>query len=293
MAGLAGTVEDLRALTLMSWADLSAVAPGVMTTWRASQLWRLYLAAYRELTRELASDRIHTAGAPAEPFLEGFPTRYLRTHDAGEVEAHLRLAEAARAAGAATLLERAGDVWRLTLVTNDRPGLFASVAGALAAWGMNIVKAEAFGNDAGAVLDTFTFADPHRTLELNPGEGDRLRAAVERVLAGRLNVRELLRDRPKPAAPHRRLAVAPAVTFDAEASPHATLIQIVAQDRPGLLHDLASAISAEGCSIDVVLADTEAHKAIDVFYVTRGGRPLDAERQARLSAALLEACSRA
>ena len=70
-------------------------------------------------------------------------------------------------------------------MTADRPFLFASVAGTLSSFGMNILKAEAFANRRGLVLDTFTFADPDRTLELNPTEMDRLRAIVERVIAGR------------------------------------------------------------------------------------------------------------
>jgi [protein-PII] uridylyltransferase len=291
MAHLAGTVENLKALALVSWADVGAVAPGVMTSWRAGQLWSLYLAAYQELTRELDSERIHGDPGAVVPFLEGFPTRYLRTHDAREMEAHLRLEEASRATGVATSVEKLDGAWRLTLVARDRPLLFASVAGTLSAWGMNILKVEAFANRAGIVLDTFLFADPLRTLELNPPEADRLRATVERVLAGRVSVRDLLKSRPKANPPSRKSVIPPTVALDPEASRTATLIQIVAQDRPGLLYDLASAISAEGCNIEVVLVDTEAHKAIDVFYVTAGGAPLDAARQQRLAAAMRAACA--
>jgi [protein-PII] uridylyltransferase len=65
-----------------------------------------------------------------------------------------------------------------------------------------------------------------------------------------------------------------------------TLIEIVAQDRPGLLYDLTSAISSHGANIEVVLIDTEAHKAIDVFYVTAEGKKLTPEKQAALAEAL-------
>jgi hypothetical protein len=37
------------------------------------------------------------------------------------------------------------------------------------------------------VLGTFTFADPARTLVLNPSEVERLHATVERVLAGKVH----------------------------------------------------------------------------------------------------------
>ncbi len=58
MAGRVETVERLRALTLLTYADISAVNPAAMTPWRAEVLWQLYLLTYYELTRELASSRI-------------------------------------------------------------------------------------------------------------------------------------------------------------------------------------------------------------------------------------------
>src|SRR5262249_54106033 len=78
-----GAVERLRLLTLMTYADMSAVNPNVMTAWRGQQLWQLYLKIYNELTRELETERIEAAPAGSighAAFLQGFPTRYLRTH---------------------------------------------------------------------------------------------------------------------------------------------------------------------------------------------------------------------
>jgi [protein-PII] uridylyltransferase len=64
------------------------------------------------------------------------------------------------------------------------------------------------------------------------------------------------------------------VNVDNKASASATLIEMTAQDRPGLLYDVSSVISKRGANIEVVLVDTEAKKAIDVFYVTKVGSKL-------------------
>jgi [protein-PII] uridylyltransferase len=288
------TVERLKALTLVTYADISAVNPEVMTPWRAEQLWQLYLAVYNELTRELETERIEAipSGPPERvAFLEGFPTRYLRTHTEQEIDEHVALEEKSRARKAAVDIRKLESAWQLTLVAADRPFLFASVAGTLSSFGMNILKAEAFANRRGLVLDTFTFDDPLRTLDLNPTEADRLRATTERVLAGKTDVRELLRNRPKPVLPSRKARIPARVSFDSEASRTATLVEIVAEDRPGLLYDLASAISSNGGNIEVVLIDTQAHKAIDVFYVTAEGKKLGPEKQKILAEALRKACT--
>jgi [protein-PII] uridylyltransferase len=287
------TVERLKALTLLTYGDISAVNPAAMTPWRAEQLWQLYLMVYNELTRELETDRIESvpAGPPEQlEFLRGFPTRYLRTHTEAEIREHMALEDKSRRRGAAVEIRGLESAWQMSLVAPDRPGLFASMAGTLAAFGLNILKAEAFSNRRGLVLDTFTFADPLRTLELNPSEVDRLRTTAERVLGGKSDVKELLRSRPKPSLPSRKARIPAAVSFNSEASNSATLIEIVAEDRPGLLYDLASAISSNGGNIEVVLIDTQAHKAIDVFYVTADGGKLSLEKQEILGEALRRAC---
>jgi [protein-PII] uridylyltransferase len=284
LAARVETIERLKQLTILTYADISAVNPEAMTPWRAEQLWQTYLLAAAELTSELYSERIH--GAPADPemaaFLEGLPVRYIRTHSEAEIQRHFELSKQVDA-GAVIEIARGEKIYRLTLLARDQPGLFASVAGAIAAFGLSVVKAEAFSNAWGVAVDTFTFSDPHRTLELNPSEVDRLRRTARRVIEGKESVAELLRARPKPG---RKGKLRPSITFDGAPSA-ATLIEIVAEDRPGLLYDLSRAISAAQCNIEVVLIDTQGHKALDVFYVTAGGKKLRQDVAEKLRAALL------
>jgi [protein-PII] uridylyltransferase len=283
------TIERLKLLTMMTYADISAVNPQAMTPWRLEQLWRVYLLAHEELTRELGTARIHDApGVDPEhaQFLEGLPTRYLRTHSAAEIDGHFALARQLQSRPVAIEIVHERGAYRLTLLTRDRPALFAPVAGAISSFGLNILKAEAFSNAQGVVVDTFTFSDPHRTLELNPPEVDRLRGIVRKVVEGKQDATKLLRGRPKPLISSRS-RLQPRVAFNNEASETATLIEIVAEDRPGLLFDLARTITEEGCNIEVVLIDTEAHKALDVFYVTK----ISGRVQERLKKALIAACN--
>ena len=285
------TKEYLGMLTLLTVADSSAVFPGAMTTWRRSQLWHAHTAIERELTKELEDDRIadpaSLAGEVAE-FVKGFPTRYwFRTNDA-EREQHLSLSIAATQIGVACELRRRQDDWQLTVVTKDRPRLLADLAGTLASFGMNILKAEAFGNARGEVLDLFVFSDPMRSLELNPPIVDELRESTRRVVLGKETAERLLKRRPKTTVRYR-MQIDTVVRFDNETSKAATLLELQAQDRPGLLYDLARTISQQNCEIDTVLLHTEGQRAVDVFYLRSGGAKLTPEHVSQLEISLKEA----
>src|SRR6202030_810421 len=142
--------------------------------------------------------RAQTAGASTaeiERFLEGFPRRYLDVHSSAEIAAHFALYQKLGKEPVQTELQVRRHAFSLTLLTADRPALFATISGVLAGWGMNIIKADAFANAAGNVLDTFHFSDLHRTLELNPTEIERFRRNLADVVNGKAALEPLLRSR--------------------------------------------------------------------------------------------------
>ena len=85
------------------------------------------------------------------------------------------------------------------------------------------------------------------------------------------------------------MTVVARVDFDEQASTHSTLVQVIAQDTPGLLHSLSLTMASHGCNVEVALVDTEGEMAIDVFYVTRGGAKLEKAECATLRVDLLGA----
>ncbi len=304
-----GVPERLKMLCLMTYADIKAVNPEAMTPWRADNLWQLYIACANYLSRS-ADERVHTAaghdhasvglanldhlrslarvaGKKLNIFLEGLPQRYLRIHGATDVLAHAEMAARLGQGGVQLNLKQVRHWYELTLVTTDRPALFASVSGALAAWGMNIVKANAFSNAAGTVVDTFYFTDRFRTLEMNLQEWERLKKSIADVVKGEADVARMLRDRLKSEKGNgTKVKIATQIEFDDSCSAHSTLVQVLTQDRPGLLYRMCSLVSKHGCNIEIALIETEGQMAIDVLYLTSAGAKLSADRQAALGRAL-------
>jgi len=306
-----GVPERLKMLCLLTYADIKAVNPEAMTPWKADNLWQLYIACANYFSRS-ADERVHTgsdsdsasvgvanlehlrslarvAGKKFNIFLEGLPQRYLRIYGATDVMAHAEMAGRVGNDGVQLNLKQIRHWYELTLVTTDRPFLFASVSGALAAWGMNIVKANAFSNAAGTVVDTFYFTDRFRTLEMNLQEWDRLKKSIVTVVKGEADVARMLRDRLKSEkADSTKVKIATQIEFDDSCSAHSTLVQVLTQDRPGLLYRMCSQVSKHECNIEIALIETEGQMAIDVLYLTSGGAKLSVERQAALGKALRE-----
>ena len=299
------TPEELRMLTLFTYADINAVHPDALTPWKAENLWRLYIQTANYLDRNVDDERVDarvssdlvqriTTLLPQESrdvlrFLEGFPQRYLQTRSPEQIRTHYEMSKRLTTDAVQLDLNWGADRSDITLVTPDRQMLFARIAGVLSSFGMNIITADAFSNAHGVVVDSFRFTDAFRTLELNPEERDRLLGAVHDAVLDEAAAARMIAARRRSRRRDPLVRVETNIQFDTHSSSHATIVQVIAQDQPGLLYTFTRALGEARCDIVVALIDTEGDTAIDVFYLRRDGAVLQAEDLPELQRALSSA----
>ena len=302
-AELVGVEERLKMLCLMTLADVEAVSRETLTPWKEELLWRLYVDTYNYLTLSYSDeviDRNQAAIAAVvegrepdltakevEEFLQGLPRRYLQLFSREAVSRHVRLSRGLGRDVLHAWVEKTDAAWELTVITKDKPFLFSNISGVLSSYGMDILRGYAFTKPDGLVVDTFHFTDEERFLDLNPGDGEALIIRrLEEVVAGRADIASRLKGREEGALRQRLPGFSPVVHCDNDSSRRYTIVEIVAENRLGLLYRVSRAMSESGCDVDLVLIATEGRRAIDVFHLTRGGKKLTPAQQQEVTANL-------
>jgi [protein-PII] uridylyltransferase len=295
VAEAAGDRATLGLLLLVTAADVAGVGRGAWTAWRAAQVLELFDRAADairgaspgapDLAAALREELPPARWSEAAALLARAPDRYRAAVDASAARVHLdllRRRSREKAPAAAAALDRPGAV-DLLVAAADRPHLFADLAGALTLRGLDILAADAHTLPDGTALDAFSvraplegrraaLADLEAAASAAPGSvGEAVRRFARRVRAGT--------GRKAPAGVDARRT-------DDGSGPAAEL-RVECPDRPGLLHDLARALSASGCDLLGVRVATLGPRALDAFLVSRGGRaPATGEETEDLLAAL-------
>jgi len=281
--------ERLRCLYVLTVADISGVGPGRWTQWKSVLLGQLFhrardmmLAGYdvepRDARVAQAKDAVRHGladwpDAAVDAFLDkGYPAYWLGL----DTETHVRHARLLREQATDRLpllidtrVDRANAVTEVTVITDDHPGLFSRLAGALTSAGASIAEARIFTLTDGQALDMFLVQDATVGGALEaPDKLARLSVAIERSLSGEILPRVEIAKRPSPL-PSRAKAfrVPPRVLIDNQGSRSHTIIEVNGRDRTGLVFDLTRALTNASVQIASAKIATYGERAVDVFYV--------------------------
>ncbi len=304
-----GSINNLKMLYLLTYADIRAVGPGVWNNWKGNLLEELYLNTLKVLERfergeyegEDRRARVNRIQArlrrrlemeynqeEIQRFIQSMPDRYFLATPEDEMPAHFVLKN--RFAGerfvnsVRHLPER--NCTEVVICTRDRPGLFASITGVFAALRLDILNARITTCKDGLILDVFRISHSGRPdAVMEPEKWVRVDATLEGVLSGAIDVARLVAGSQPPSLLARRTPqVATVIHVDNEASDDFTVVEVYTQDRIGVLFAITYDLHQMGLSIHLAKISTNVDQVADVFYVTdeRGKKVRGEERVAEI-----------
>ncbi len=301
--------ERLKMLYLLTAADAAATGPKAWNSWTAALLKDLFLKTLRILERgELASreamEAVHrkrralveAVETPEEraavaALLEAMSPRYLIAVPQRAILNHIALYRQLKGQGAVWQVVQGKDpsLREITVCAKDRPGLFSMIAGVFTLNGIDILDAQAFTWKNQTALDLFTVKPPPDRL-FEKERWIRAKMHLDAVLAGSLDLSRALKDKfSTGGVPRIRGTRRPfRVSVDNAGSSFFTLIEVVADDFPGLLYGVSDAIFRCGLDIRVAKIATKVDQVVDVFYVRdlEGQKADTPAQEARIRSAL-------
>jgi [protein-PII] uridylyltransferase len=312
-----GSVDRLKMLYLLTWADSMATGPRAWNEWIANLVQELFfkllhILSMGELATPAAEEKTRKTRAEVESrmagkispselndFFEVMTPRYILNTEPREVARHIALAKAQKASRVAAdahpfsleaRQDESGGIWEVTFLAKDRPGLFADFTGVLALRNINILSAQIYTWRDGTAVDVFKVTSPLDML--HPEETwEKVRKDLAELFTGQMSLSELLAQKASPSLLEtpKKPCRPPTVIIDNESSDFSTLIEVFADDRIGLLYTITNALHHLGLDIRIAKVATKGDQIADVFYVRNleGQKVLDEGRVDEIRETLL------
>lgn len=274
VANLAGTVNRLRLLYLLTIGDSRATGPSAWGPTKASLVRELFVKSALLIVRDEAgsgragearralAERIGEADATA--FLDAMPSSYSLAFDASAMERHRALM--AGESVAVDVARGTDGLLEFSVVASDRAGLLSLVAGVLTVSGLDIREASAFTRSDGVALELFRGADRFGRFEEENGV-DRARDLLRDALTGDVDLDALVVEHMARYGSGDDTGSPAQIVIDLEASDFATVVEVRVPDRIGMLYELTSALADLGLDVTVAKVATLGEEVVDTFYV--------------------------
>jgi [protein-PII] uridylyltransferase len=312
-----GDVDRLKMLYLLTWADSNATGPRAWHDWIANLVQELFFKIVHilekgEFATPLASQKVEETQAEVLRLMARLPTaptpdgvlevmspRYLLNTSPRDIVRHVELVHELEertdglANGGFALETRKGSTdafWEITFLGRDRPGLFSDIAGVLALNNINILSAEIYTWQDGTVVDIFTVSDPLDDIHVDE-IWKQVKQNLKDIFKGKLSLEYRLGQKSAPSILSKsdRPSKPPRVHVDNVSSDFFTVIEVFAEDKVGLLHQITRVLFDLRLNIHISKIATKVDQAADVFYVRdlEGQKVEDPAQVAEIERALL------
>lgn len=290
LANTVETIETLKMLYVLTYADMKAISETVYNIWKGQLLFGLYQKTLsfllgektskgfdenlRQTTRtniETRDSRLETRDK-LESFIENVPERYLISTPIETIAKQFNLA--------LQLNQDNMIVWEIVdnekmnlteilVTTYDKVGIFYSIVGLLSSKELNINSAQTFTSKDGTAIISFQVTDLNMNKLPYGFRLERIREELNSILQGKKKIEDVYQPNLKMQNVHpERLKIASTrVDINNTDSTTHTIIEIRTIDRPGVLYTISRIISEFKLNLDLALISTEAYRVVDVFYV--------------------------
>jgi len=273
--------EQLAMLYLIAIADAQSTGPTVWNDWKAALLLDLYLKiallidegeeGHDDLVSGLEWIKEKTAAlfdGNCPVAIDELPEDYLLSFSPEEIAAHIRLGRETARDDIKVIPKERDNAWNLLLITHDKPGLLTKICGTITLHGMELLSAQVYTWPDGTAVDSVDvrslFGREYESQDWAHFKDD-LKKAINNRLG--LDYRLSRQTFPKRKAPPREQQLPPKVEISNSASEQFTLIEVFAENRPGLLYRIARVLTDFQINIFRAKIGTRSDQVVDVFYV--------------------------
>jgi len=293
-----GSVDKLDLLYLRSYAELRAVAPGTLTSWKKVLLTELYQRSrnYFQNPESLHSRRLTTwvevykilrwefPPEDLEFHFNNIPEDYLATVKVEEAALHMRLIRSLK--DKLFIFNHSyndeGKFHQVILCCPVKFDAFKILVGTLTAQSKSILEAKIFIRKDGIVIISANIEETEKTIAGDLETWKKLKQGLSTIFEGHENLSNLLAQRPRYISEKKiTAAITPKVKLDNTSDPNFSIIRIEARDHLGMLYKISKVFSDLDIRIHSAKVSTQGGRGIDVFYVSHQNKKILFEKLVR------------
>lgn len=305
----AALVQDeyrLTALYLLTVADIRGTSPAVWNAWKARLLESLYFSTLnvlraeridastlieirkQEVARKLASFGLDLTSAA--PLWQALGEHYFVRFDSDEIAWQSRLLMPHKNADTPIVRARLspnGDGIQVMIYAKDRNDIFARICHFFDSMQYNIAQAKIFTTKHGYVLDNFTLLEQSTKQISYNGLLKHIETTLTQQLIDNLTLEKPMQGRMSRQVKHMPIKTQVHISTEAHSQHHQ--LEIIANDRPGLLAQMAQAFLSCQVELHNAKINTLGNRVEDSFLISaKHGKKLAPDEIKKLEAVFSE-----